>query len=57
MAGSPNAVVERIREAHAELGFGIYTGLYQFGTFPHDLTVKNMELFAREVMSKPAPLL
>jgi len=56
VVGSPETVVERIREAHEELGFGIFTGLHHFGTLPHDLTVRNMELFAREVMPKLRPL-
>jgi alkanesulfonate monooxygenase SsuD/methylene tetrahydromethanopterin reductase-like flavin-dependent oxidoreductase (luciferase family) len=56
VVGSPETVVERIREAHEELGFGIFTGLLHFGTLPHDLTVRNMELFAREVMPKLRPL-
>jgi len=50
VAGSPKTVVERIRAAHAELGFGIMIALLQFGTLPHDLTKRNMEMFAKEVM-------
>jgi hypothetical protein len=30
--------------------------LLQFGSLPHDLTVKNMERFAREVMPALRPL-
>ena len=50
IAGSPKTVAERIRAAHAELGFGNAVALLQFGTLPQDLTRKNMELFAKEVM-------
>lgn len=34
----------------AELGFGSFIGLLHFGTLPHELTVTNMEMFAKEVM-------
>ena len=56
VAGSPETVVERVRAIHARLGFGILTGLLQFGTMPHDLTIRNMELFARKVMPQLRPL-
>ncbi len=56
VAGSPETVVQRIRAVHARLGFGILTGLLQFGTMSHDLTIRNMELFARKVMPELRPL-
>jgi alkanesulfonate monooxygenase SsuD/methylene tetrahydromethanopterin reductase-like flavin-dependent oxidoreductase (luciferase family) len=56
VAGSPETVAQRIRAVHAELGFGIMTGLLQFGPMPHDQTVKSMELFARKVMPQLRPL-
>ena len=56
VAGSPETVVQRIRGVHAQLGFGILTGLLQFGPMPHDLTVRSMELFARKVMPELRPL-
>lgn len=40
----------RIRAAHAQLGFGLLSGLLQFGPLPHDQTVRSMELFARKVI-------
>lgn len=39
-----------------DMQFGILVPLLQFGTLPHDVTVKNMELFAREVMPHLRPL-
>jgi len=30
--------------------FGIFSALLHFGTLPHDLTRRNMELFAKEVI-------
>jgi alkanesulfonate monooxygenase SsuD/methylene tetrahydromethanopterin reductase-like flavin-dependent oxidoreductase (luciferase family) len=56
VAGSPETVARRIRAVHAELGFGILTGLLQFGPMPHEQTVKSMELFARKVMPQLRPL-
>ena len=56
VVGSPETVAQRIRAAHAQLGFGIMTGLLQFGPLPHDLTRKNLELFARKVMPELRPL-
>ncbi len=56
VAGSPETVAQRIRAIHAQLGFGILTGLLQFGPMPHDQTVRSMELFARKVMPQLRPL-
>ena len=50
--GSPETVTERLRAAHGELGFGTLLPLLQFGTLPPDLTKKNMEMFAKEIMSQ-----
>ncbi len=32
------------------MGFGIFCVLLHFGTLPHDLTMRNLELFAKEVI-------
>ena len=56
IVGSPKTVTERLRAAQAELGFGTLLVLPQFGTLPHDLTKRNMEMFAKEVMPQLRPL-
>lgn len=50
MFGSSETVRQRLAEAHKRLGFGRLVGLLQFGSLPHELTVKNMHLFAEEVL-------
>jgi alkanesulfonate monooxygenase SsuD/methylene tetrahydromethanopterin reductase-like flavin-dependent oxidoreductase (luciferase family) len=56
VCGSPDTV-RRAFEAHwKEMRFGNLLVLCQFGTLPADLTQKNMELFAREVMPALKPL-
>jgi hypothetical protein len=55
-------VRQRLAAAHERLGFGRLVGLLHFGSLPHELTVKNMHLFAEDVLpfvrglgaSKPA---
>jgi alkanesulfonate monooxygenase SsuD/methylene tetrahydromethanopterin reductase-like flavin-dependent oxidoreductase (luciferase family) len=50
IVGSPQTVIERI-EAYAErAGFGQLVCTLQFATLPHELTKKNLELFAKEVI-------
>jgi alkanesulfonate monooxygenase SsuD/methylene tetrahydromethanopterin reductase-like flavin-dependent oxidoreductase (luciferase family) len=48
--GSPETVRQRLAEAYKRLGFGRLVGLLHFGSLPHELTVKNMHLFAEEVL-------
>lgn len=50
LCGSPETVRQQIAEHHKKIGFGHLLTLLQFGTLPADLTRKNMELFAKEVM-------
>ena len=50
ICGSPATVRDRLKEYHAQIGFGHLLSLLQFGTLPADLTRRNMELYAREVM-------
>lgn len=54
--GSPKTVRERLARYQQELGFGKLVPLLHFGSLPHDLTMKNLELFAREVMPALRPL-
>ncbi|MXV89650.1 MAG: LLM class flavin-dependent oxidoreductase [Acidimicrobiia bacterium] len=50
VVGSPATVRERLAELAEELGFGLVNALLHIGDMPHDHTIRNMELFAREVM-------
>ena len=50
VVGSPSTVRERLAELAEELGFGLVNALLHIGDMPHDHTIRNMELFAREVM-------
>jgi hypothetical protein len=43
-------VKQKLLEYGQRLGVGNLLGLFQLGTLPADLTRKNMQLFAREVM-------
>jgi alkanesulfonate monooxygenase SsuD/methylene tetrahydromethanopterin reductase-like flavin-dependent oxidoreductase (luciferase family) len=48
--GSPSTVRDRLLAYQREMQFEKLVGLLHFGTLPHDLTMKNIELFGREVM-------
>lgn len=48
--GSPATVAEQLRAYQREMGFGILCALLHFGTLSHELTLRNLELFAKEVM-------
>jgi hypothetical protein len=50
IVGSVETVKRRLLEYGEELNFGIVLALLQFGDMSHQRTVKNMELFASEVM-------
>ena len=52
IAGSPATVADRIIEAAKTLRFGNLIALLQIGSMPHHLTVKNLTLFAEEVMPR-----
>ena len=52
IVGSPETVYAKLEENLARLGTGNLLGLFQLGTLPADLTRKNLELFANEVMPK-----
>jgi len=54
--GTPETVRQRLETFQKDMQFGILVPLLQFGSLPHDLTIKNMELFAREVMPHLRPL-
>jgi hypothetical protein len=46
----PETVRQKLREGIRASGCGIIQGIFQVGSLPHALTMKSMELFAREVM-------
>lgn len=52
IVGGPRSVTEQILNQQKELGFSTLLGLFQFGSLPHELVVKNLKLFAREVLPK-----
>jgi alkanesulfonate monooxygenase SsuD/methylene tetrahydromethanopterin reductase-like flavin-dependent oxidoreductase (luciferase family) len=56
IAGSPATVRQRLTEAYKEIGYGLLVPFLQFGSLPADLTRRNTELFAREVMPALRPL-
>jgi alkanesulfonate monooxygenase SsuD/methylene tetrahydromethanopterin reductase-like flavin-dependent oxidoreductase (luciferase family) len=50
ICGSPETVRSKLEEYQSEIGFGHLLSLLQFGTLPAELTRKNMELYATQVM-------
>jgi alkanesulfonate monooxygenase SsuD/methylene tetrahydromethanopterin reductase-like flavin-dependent oxidoreductase (luciferase family) len=50
LCGSPETVRECIEQFQKQIGFGYLLPLMQFATLPHELTMKNLELFARRVI-------
>ena len=56
IVGSPETVRRKITECHEVLGFGTFVALLHFGTLPADWTVKNIRLFADEVLPALRPL-
>jgi alkanesulfonate monooxygenase SsuD/methylene tetrahydromethanopterin reductase-like flavin-dependent oxidoreductase (luciferase family) len=52
ICGGPDSVVQQFEKYQKQIGFGKVITMMQFGTLPHDLTVKSMELFAQKVMPR-----
>src|SRR5206468_2723604 len=52
IVGSPETVTEKLTEDLHRLGNGHLLGLFKLGTLTADLTRRNLELFASEVMPK-----
>jgi alkanesulfonate monooxygenase SsuD/methylene tetrahydromethanopterin reductase-like flavin-dependent oxidoreductase (luciferase family) len=50
ITGSPKSVREQLAEAVKRLRIGHLLALLHFGSMPHALTLKNIELFCREVL-------
>jgi len=56
ICGSAETVRQKFEECQKEIGFGYLLTCMQFGTLPHDLTRKNLEIFAGKVMPALRPL-
>ena len=52
LVGSPDTVTRTLLERQETLRCGRVIGLFQVGDMPHKKAVRNMELFAREVMPR-----
>ena len=52
IAGSPDSVLEQILKQQKEVGFGTFIGEFRFGSLPHKMAKKSMDLFAEKVMPK-----
>ena len=50
IVGSPETMRQKLREGIKAAGCGILQGIFQVGSMPHEMAIKNMELFATEVM-------
>ena len=48
--GSPDTVIRELKSQSETLGCGIIMGLFQFGSMPHELAMKNIGRFAKEVL-------
>ena len=49
IGGSPKSVTDQLKAAVKKLRVGNLMVLLQIGSMPHELTLKNIDLFAREV--------
>lgn len=52
IVGSPDTVASKIKEAEAVSGFRKLVVMFQFGTLPDELTRKNLQCFAEDVIPK-----
>jgi hypothetical protein len=43
-------VIREIRAQMREVGAGVLVALLQFGSMPHELTMKNIRLFSEKVL-------
>jgi alkanesulfonate monooxygenase SsuD/methylene tetrahydromethanopterin reductase-like flavin-dependent oxidoreductase (luciferase family) len=56
LVGSPATVRQQLEHWQRVLGFGVLIAFLHFGSLPTDLTRKNLELFASQVMPKMRPI-
>jgi alkanesulfonate monooxygenase SsuD/methylene tetrahydromethanopterin reductase-like flavin-dependent oxidoreductase (luciferase family) len=52
MCGSVDTIVQKFEEYQKQIGFGNLLVALQFGTLPHDLTMKSMKLFGEKVIPR-----
>lgn len=52
IVGSPETVCEKLIKYGNDVGFGNLLSIMQFGDMPHEKAMRNMNLFATEVMPK-----
>jgi alkanesulfonate monooxygenase SsuD/methylene tetrahydromethanopterin reductase-like flavin-dependent oxidoreductase (luciferase family) len=50
LCGSPQTVRDQLAHNAKQWGFDTHLGVFQFGTLPHELTVKSLTLYANEVI-------
>ena len=55
IVGDPDYVIREIRAQTSELGVGVFVGLFQFGSLPHRLALKNIRLFGEKVLPALRP--
>ena len=48
--GDPDYVTREIQGQMCELGAGVFMGLFQYGSMPHDLALKNIRMFGEQVL-------
>jgi alkanesulfonate monooxygenase SsuD/methylene tetrahydromethanopterin reductase-like flavin-dependent oxidoreductase (luciferase family) len=51
LCGSPKTIRDKLKHYQKEIGFGTVISMLQFATLPADLTKKNIELYAKEVIA------
>ena len=52
IGGSPSSVVDQLEDAIKKLRVGNLMVLLHIGSMPHELTLKNIDLFGKEVLPK-----
>ena len=55
LLGSPESVRQQIQRHQAELGFGIFSGIFQFGSLGHEEFERSVRLFAGQVLPALRP--
>ena len=56
LAGSPDTVRQQIDRYSGELGFGIFSGIFQFGSLGHEEFERSVRLFAECVLPALRPV-
>jgi alkanesulfonate monooxygenase SsuD/methylene tetrahydromethanopterin reductase-like flavin-dependent oxidoreductase (luciferase family) len=56
LLGSPESVRQQIERHQGELGFGIFSGIFQFGSLGHEEFERSVRLFAGQVLPALRPV-